>query len=817
MAHHPLKLVLIQLIGIILLVSFSTGSPLSPLPPIDFEAWTAIKEQSPVTYPTDFQFKPPVPAQEVFLSGSFNGWNPRGHKMAGPNSHGFWTTQLALPEGTLQYKFVVDGTQWFSDPDNPNKDDDGQQGYNSLKRIGPGIEISIKSRKRDNKITREGLFFTPGLPCLERINDSTLRIRFDTHRSDVTLVSLMLINIKGGQKTLQEYPLKHYYSDAVLDHYQRLLVLSESSCGYYFRIQDQTKTCYYDLNGVESDYSHLTAYPLILQELPWKRVPLWAQQALWYQIFPERFRNGEKSNDPLGDKTPPWTWDWYKPLPGEKGDFYQNIYNRFYGGDIQGILEKLPYLEKLGITAIYLNPIFMSPSIHGYDTQDYRHINPHLGYLADTTPPPGETLDPATWSFTSTDQLFLKLVKACHQRNIKIILDGVFNHTGDQFWAFKDLMEKGKKSPYRNWYKVIDYGPPVSYQGWWGSQQLPEINQDENGPVNGIRQHLFAITQRWMDPDGDGNPEDGIDGWRLDVADLVSPVFWKQWGAHVRTINPEAVIIGELWGKSSDWTSPGMFDSVMNYEFTKRVHRFFVNTQPPYQMKAEEFAQSLQELLSWYFWNTNYAMQNLLDSHDTDRIVSTLMNPNRAYDQGNRLQDPLNQKYNAEKPTPEAYHRLKLIVLFQMTFPGSPMVWYGDEVGMWGADDPSDRKPMLWIDLEPYDNPEDSINEDLFEYYKKLITLHNTYPAFQRGEYELIKADNNQNSIIYARTDEKDRFLILINNNPASQQLKFKPGTTEGTRYRKIIGSGKDSYRIQKGTLTATLPPYQGLILKELK
>jgi glycosidase len=800
-----------------ILVTLSLGKPILPCPPVSFDAWSIIKQQKTVIYPVEFKFKPPVPCQQVYLAGSFNGWNPAKDKMAGPDKAGYWTLHMNLAEGTYFYKFVIDGKQWFSDPENPEKADDGQKGYNSIKRAGHGWGINAKTSRGDGKILNEGLFFAPALPYLEKINDTTLRFRFDTHRSDVQKASLLMVKMNGGEASLQEYPIPHQYTSSHSDHYQVLLPISESSCGFFFKIQDHHNTLYWDINGITDNYARVSAYPLIISELPYKYVPQWAQKAVWYQIFPERFRNGDKNNDPLGEKTPPWTWDWFKPLPWENGNFYPNIYLRFYGGDLQGILEKLPYLETLGITALYLNPVFVSPSIHGYDTQDYRHINPHFGYLADTTPPAGETLDPKTWSFTSTDQLFLKLVKECHKRNMKIILDGVFNHTGDQFWAFKDVQEKGNKSAYKDWYKILDFGPPLKYQGWWGSQQLPEIKQDESGIVPGFRQHILDITRRWMDPDGDGNPSDGIDGWRLDAAELVSPVFWRDWCAYVRQINPEAITIGELWDKSSEWTGPGMFDAVMNYEFTKRLYRFFVDTHPPYKTNAEEFAESLQELLGWYSWNTNYAMQNLLDSHDTERIVSGLMNPNRAFDQGNRLQDKGNDAYYWGKPSPEAYQRLKLIVLFQMTFPGCPMIFYGDEAGMWGADDPSDRKPMLWQDLEPYDNPDDKVNETLLDFYHKLILLRKAYPALQTGDYTLIKADNTRNSIIYSRNDDKDRFFIILNNSAHSQTLKFKPGTSNGCRYHKIFGVGKDSYRVINNSITLSLPPFYGLIIKELR
>ncbi|RMF66345.1 MAG: alpha-amylase, partial [Calditrichaeota bacterium] len=275
-------------------------------------------------------------------------------------------------------------------------------------------------------------------------------------------------------------------------------------------------------------------------------VPEWAKRAVWYQIFPERFYNGDPKDDPtlqdiLGSwphdssgayQISDWTGDWYRLQPWEGGahDFYYHVQRRRYGGDLAGVLKKLDYLENLGITAIYFNPLFEAPSLHKYDGATYHHIDNNFG----PAPARDATLvlqekpdDPSTWRWTSADSLFLAVVRACHDRGMKVIIDGVFNHVGLNFWAFRDVVQKQQTSKYRDWFVVKRWDDPntpeneFDYEGWFGVKELPEFRETADGFVPAVKAYIFHAVRRWMDPDGDGDPSDGIDGWRLDVADMV--------------------------------------------------------------------------------------------------------------------------------------------------------------------------------------------------------------------------------------------------------------------------------------------------------
>ena len=324
-------------------------------------------------------------------------------------------------------------------------------------------------------------------------------------------------------------------------------------------------------------------------------VPQWAKTVVWYQIFPERFRDGDKKNNPtvkdiIGadpQELPktwqihPWGSDWYKLQDYEKtnGDpeKIKHILRRRYGGDLQGVLRKLDYLQDLGITAIYLNPVFQSPSLHKYDGESYHHIDPNFGpdpegdrkLIATENP-----LDPSTWVWTTADELALKLIDEAHKKGIKIIFDGVFNHLGYNSFAFQDVIKNQEKSPYKDWFIINSWdnkekGTKFDYVGWFGVKSLPEIKEDSTGIVSGPKEYIFNATKRWMNPKNKGTAF-GIDGWRLDVAFCIGHPFWKKWRKHVRSINPEAYMTAEIVDtpeKVKPYMQGDEFDGEMNYNF----------------------------------------------------------------------------------------------------------------------------------------------------------------------------------------------------------------------------------------------------------
>jgi glycosidase len=315
--------------------------------------------------------------------------------------------------------------------------------------------------------------------------------------------------------------------------------------------------------------------------------PAWASDAVWYQVFPERFANGDPSNDPTresldADTAPaswsitPWTSDWYARAPWERElgpSFYEDgVFLRRYGGDLQGIIDRLGHLDSLGVPALYLNPVFHAPSLHKYDAASMHHIDPHFGPdpAGDLARIARETEDPATWSWTAADSLFLRFLAEAHAREIRVVIDGVFNHTGTRFFAFEEWRRTHGASRYRDWYTALRQDDPATpadefdWQGWWDYRGLPVFADTPGGEdlAAGPKAYVMAITRRWMDPNGDGDPSDGIDGWRLDVAEEVPAGFWRDWHALVRSINPEALTVAEVWSDPRDFMARAGFDEL---------------------------------------------------------------------------------------------------------------------------------------------------------------------------------------------------------------------------------------------------------------
>lgn len=533
--------------------------------------------------------------------------------------------------------------------------------------------------------------------------------------------------------------------------------------------------------------------------------PNWAYDAIWYQIFPERFRNGDTGNDPTIEtlkgtwpydiqtewNVMPWTSDWYKLQPWElsnKHDFYYNAQLRRYGGDLQGILDKLAYLNELGINAIYLNPVFESASAHKYGATMYHHIDNNFG-----PDPEGDISiwksenpeDPATWRWTTADKLFLRLIREVHAREMKIIIDGVFNHVGIPFWAFQDVRKNGKDSPYSNWFIIKSFDDPKTptdefeYQGWYGVTDLPEIWEDTNGPVTGYREYIKAVVKRWGDPNGDGDPSDGIDGWRLDVAEMVSKAFWQDFRIWVKTVNPEAYLTGEIWWEdfmknkmfdASPWLEGDIFDGVMNYRFGDAMLKGFIDEKM--HIKPSELDQLLAEIRSKYPLSAQYQSQNIMGSHDNERFASMLINPDRTIDHGGNL--VYNKDFKVNHP-PEQFREIqKTILTFQFTYLGAPYIYYGDEVGMWGADDPDNRKPMLWSDLK-YE-PEIAhplamkrmpdkvvVDEGLLKFYKSVIQLRLEHSSLRQGSYKTILIDDKNGILGFERKDDVETVRVFFN------------------------------------------------------
>lgn len=485
--------------------------------------------------------------------------------------------------------------------------------------------------------------------------------------------------------------------------------------------------------------------PLRASTAPDPRIasPDWAKGAVWYQVFPERFRNGNPANDPDGADSCllPWNSDWSAVAPeeaesvraqdspprvgraGTPGSLWQRVVTRRrYGGDLQGLTSELDSLKHLGVTALYLTPVFQARSLHKYDASDFRHIDCTLGDPGSPSQPwspdGSESIDPATWRWTPADRYFLDtLLPAAHRRGMRIVLDGVWNHTGIDFWAFRDVRARGKTSPFAGWYQVSFSSPDAttgtpggalqSWQSWNGlNGTLPKFRHTDDGSdlVAPVKNHVFDVTRRWMDPNADGDPSDGIDGWRLDVAAEVPMGFWSSWRAHVKRTNPDAFLAGELWFKGDDYFKGRAFDAQMNYPFARPVVDWLRSA--PGAESSEALASALTRAFDLEP-QTALVQMNLLSSHDTQRLLSAIANPAFPYDSGGSPED-VARGYDRSRPDRDCFELALVGLAIQAMYLGSPMIYSGEEWGMHGAKDPDCRKPVPWPDLGPTDNPADA-------------------------------------------------------------------------------------------------------------
>lgn len=582
-------------------------------------------------------------------------------------------------------------------------------------------------------------------------------------------------------------------------------------------------------------------------------IPEWAKDVVWYQIFPERFRNGDENNEPTIEQVKgayphdgispwqlhPWGSDWYELKPYEKENgknIWYNLQRRRYGGDLQGILDKLDYIQDLGVTAIYLNPVFESPSLHKYDAIRYEHIDPNFGpdpvgdrKLIATEDPS----NPETWHWTAADKLALKLISECHKRGIRIIFDGVFNHIGMRNPMFEDLVANQQKSKYKDWFIVKSWkdeakGIPFEYKSWYGFKELPEWNRTEkNGLAAGPKSYIFNITKRWMDPEGNGNFTAGIDGWRLDVAFCVPHSFWKQWSKYVKSINPDAYMTAEIMDTpkaNKPYLLGDEFTAVMNYNFAFYLHEFFLGIDGK-KISASKFDEKMRILRQSFHPEFTYDLQNLLDSHDTARVATHILNAQHL-NYGNwqaycEIFQAEKGRLNTTKPSKEVYELQKLIALVQMTCPGAPMIYYGDEVGMWGANDPCCRKPMLWSDIKYDDEVYLSNgkkkaaatvepNLELLAYYKKLIAMRNSSIALRRGSFNSILVDDGLSLYGYERKYGIQRVIVVVNNGDKDTTVGFKAQNGEFAIDRLHDNSKFNSV---DGKISFLLPAKSGKIL----
>lgn len=664
--------------------------------------------------------------------------------------------------------------------------------------------------------------------CFEEVH-----LRFRTGRENVDEVILVFDE--------QRYTMQKVANDKMFDYYEYTVKLGDSRVEYYFEVHSGHMVCYFNSVGVCSSVENYYNFSIT----PSFQTPDWAKGAIIYQIFVDRFYNGDRSNDVetdeyfyIGEGTHKNT-DWMK-YPREMD------VREFYGGDIAGVMKKLDYLQDLGVEAIYLNPIFVSPSNHKYDIQDYDYIDPHFGRIVKNE---GENLqrdengnliihDPehpnkdATRyicrvtdkeNLEASNQLFIEFVEEVHRRGMKVILDGVFNHCGsfnkwlDRECIYEDApgYEKGafvsKDSPYRTFFKFREDTWPynVNYDGWWGHDTLPKLNYEESPK---LYEYIMRIARKWV------SPPYNVDGWRLDVAaDLGQTAeynhhFWHEFRRNVKEANPNAIVLAEHYGDPTEWLKGDQWDTVMNYDAFMEPLTWFLTGVEKHSDEyrgdlignADAFFGSMRHYMTRFNTQSLQVAMNELSNHDHSRFLT------RTNHQVGRISsrgaDAANEGVNK--------NLFRMAVLMQMTWPGAPTIYYGDEAGLCGWTDPDSRRAYPW-------GHED---EELIQYHKELIRIHKEHQVLRTGSILFLFGEYQ--CISYGRFDDNEHIVVAINISQDTRHMEipvWRLGMTQPTRMARVILTDASGfsietkvYPVQSGKLILDCPPETAVLVKDI-
>ncbi len=613
--------------------------------------------------------------------------------------------------------------------------------------------------------------------------------------------------------------------------YEATFTCPEGVVSYRFRIEYRRRVyiCQKDgtkqLRAGECIDTHLD-----FRFFPGFHTPRWARGAVQYQIFPDRFRNGDKSND-VEDGEYSYNHqhvrriaDWDKP-PAE------DDYRCFYGGDLRGIMDKLDYLQDLGVEVIYLNPIFLSPSSHKYDTQDYEHVDPHFGVIEEDHDLPLEHSEMhngfarkyisrvlSEVNATKTDALFAEFCAELHKRGMRVILDGVFNHCGSfHLWMDREGIYKEKPgyapgayqsedSPYRDFFHFTDKAP--GYEAWWGVDTLPKLYYENS---RNLWEAVFSIAEKWL------KPPYSIDGWRLDVAaDLghsleLNHAFWREFRNRVKAVNPEAVIIAEHYGNPETWLEGDQWDTVMNYDAFMDPVSFFLTGMEKHSdgiredlyQDGEQFFATMQKRMASFQWNSLQCAMNELSNHDHSRFLTRT---NRTVGRTHTLGPEA-----AEKGIDKAV--LREAVVIQMTWPGAPTIYYGDEAGLVGWTDPDNRRGYPW-------GREDT---ELIDLHRSLIALRHDLPVLRTGS--IVRLGAGHGWISYSRFDGEQCIVVVCNNGLEECTMSldvWKADAADGDRFVQIFRTDQEGHsckelpsgEVRHGKLYLSVMPQSTLILR---
>ena len=654
-----------------------------------------------------------------------------------------------------------------------------------------------------------------------------VRLRFRTARDDAQEVCL----ISGGE-TLQ---MQKMSSGEVFDYYETEVQLTDTMFVYYFRIKSESEELCYHRCGVSE---HPVEY-YNFRIMPGFSTPAWAKGAVMYQIFVDRFCNGDPSNDVedgeyvyIGEPVCK-VKDWNE-FPAAMD------IRRFHGGDLQGVLDKLDYLEELGVEVIYFNPLFVSPSNHKYDIQDYDYIDPHYGVIIEDggeVLPEGEKDNTRATKYQkrtgdirnleASNRLFAKLVEEMHTRGMRVILDGVFNHCGSfNKWMDRERIyepqpeyEKGAyvsaQSPYRDFFHFFDEREEAwpynkNYDGWWGHDTLPKLNY-EDSPT--LEEYILNIGKKWV------SPPYNADGWRLDVAaDLgysneYNHIFWENFRKAVKSANPQALILAEHYGDPGEWLQGDEWDSVMNYDAFMEPLTWFLTGMEKHSDErrtdlwgnADNFVNTMNHFMASMLTPSLQVAMNELSNHDHSRFLTRTNHiVGRVAQLGSKA---------AEEGINLAVMREAVAV--QMTWVGAPTVYYGDEAGVCGFTDPDSRRTYPW----------GQENRELVEFHKEMIRIHKREKPLRTGSLKMLSWSSNV--LAYARFQEGEQIIVVLNNSkelkavtiPVWQAEVPMKGKMERLMYswEKSYTTERDIYLVEDGETVVNMGKHSVLIMKPVR
>ncbi|MEQ2842837.1 glycoside hydrolase family 13 protein [Dorea longicatena] len=664
----------------------------------------------------------------------------------------------------------------------------------------------------------EGYVYPP-----EPKENELVTFRFRTAKDDVDRVGLVT--------SADTYVMEKECTQGEFDYYTFETRLGEEPFRYCFEVQSGTEKYYYGRCGISREI--LEYYNFVV--VPGFSTPNWAKGAVMYQIFTDRFYNGDKSNDVetneyyyIGDYSRRVTnWDKYPANMGVR---------EFYGGDLQGVMDKLDYLQDLGVEVVYFNPLFVSPSNHKYDIQDYDYIDPHYGKIVDDggeVLPNGVTDNSQATKYKkrttglknleASNELFIKLVEELHRRGMKVILDGVFNHCGSfNKWMDRERIYEGEEdyepgayvsadSPYRSYFRFFKEGPENwpyngNYDGWWGHDTLPKLNYEDSVK---LENYILYIGRKWV------SPPYNVDGWRLDVAaDLgrsneYNHEFWQKFRRAVKDANPNALILAEHYGDPRDWLKGDEWDTVMNYDAFMEPVTWFLTGMEKHSDEAREellgnidnFIGSMAHHMSNMLTPSLQVAMNELSNHDHSRFLTRT---NHMVGRVEHLGPEAANEYVNKAVMREA-------VVMQMTWVGAPTVYYGDEAGVCGFTDPDNRRTYPW-------GHED---QELIAFHKEAIRIHKEHPALKTGSLKILGGE--ENILSYARFKGHDRIIVVINNRSERAEVKVPVWEAEipiKCRMKRLLYSYKDGYTteyeeylVEDGEVVANMGPHSALVL----